>query len=89
MAADRMAAAVKKGAQAAQRPRRVPAAEEMSDETFFKHYNLRHLADVGLATPIHFHTTVSKGMVNTYRAYHDRVHATNPPTDHVHKGETA
>jgi hypothetical protein len=87
MAVDRVAAAIKKGAQQQQstRPRRVPSAGDMDDETFFKHYNLRHLDDVHLAAPIHYHGTVSTGMIDTYRAYHERVHSTNPPNDHVHK----
>lgn len=66
-------------------PVTVPSAAEMSDETFFKHYNARHLADVDIATPIHFHKTVSAGMVRTYRAYHDRCHRLGSPTDHVHQ----
>lgn len=82
---DQVAAVVRQGAAGATRRTAVPAAVDMDDETFFKHYNARHLDDVGLAQPMHYHGTVSASMVAAYRSYHERVHSQTSADDHTHK----
>lgn len=51
--------------------RLVAPADEMSDETFFKHFNLRHVPIGGLST---VRANVSDGVVSSMRAYHQHAH---------------
>jgi hypothetical protein len=64
----------------------VPLAEDMDDETFIKHLELRHPKDVKMEG-----TSISRramsSWIGAYRAFHDRLHqiATPGQYDHYHE----
>lgn len=50
---------------------KVSPADEMSDEIFFEHFNLRHVPIAGLST---VRSNVAEGVVKSMRAYHQHAH---------------
>lgn len=65
----------------------MPSAEEMDDETFFKHYNARHLPDISQVVPMRYSPTLSEGLIRAFRAFHGRCHMLNDYPDHYHLEE--
>lgn len=62
---------------------RVPAAEDMDDETFLKHLELRHKQDTKVEGYLHRHQVPE--WIGLYRAFHNRVHEIAVPGQHDHK----
>lgn len=64
----------------------VPLAEDMDDETFIKHLELRHPKDVHLEVSTMSRRAMS-AWIGTYRAFHDRLHSIAAPGqyDHYHE----
>lgn len=66
----------------------VPLAEDMDNETFLRHLELRHPKDCGFEN-----ASVSRdaltAWVGGYRAFHDRLHKIAAPGqyDHVHEDQ--
>lgn len=64
----------------------VPDAVDMDDETFIKHLEKRHADECKFET-----TPVSRralsAWVNTYRAFHDRLHQIETPGQYNHTHE--
>lgn len=64
----------------------VPDADDMDDETFLKHIEKRHAADMKIEAG----TSISRHAVNawigSYRAYHERLHEIKEH-DHEHVWE--
>jgi hypothetical protein len=63
----------------------VPGAIGMDDETFFKHLNARHLADLGFSSPIDLSPLYSNSLISTHRSYHRRLHEIAVPGQHNHE----
>lgn len=65
----------------------VPEAEDMDDETFIKHLELRHAQDTGVEGYMTRHNIPI--WVGMYRTFHERVHrlATPGQYDHTHEEE--
>lgn len=61
----------------------VPAAEEMSDETFLKHIELRHKKDFKIDGPLHRYNVST--CIGLYRALHTRLHAIAVPGQYEHE----
>lgn len=59
----------------------VVPVEDMDNETFYKHYNKRHLADIGLD---HVRYGKERRDFETLRAFHNHCH-TNRQQDHDHE----
>lgn len=64
----------------------VPMTEDMDDETFIKHLELRHPKDVQMETSSMSRRAMS-AWIGTYRAFHDRLHSIAAPGqyDHIHE----
>lgn len=69
----------------------VPAADDMDDETFLKHLELRHAEEVKFETSGVGRTArrAMSSWLPTYRAFHARLHQIAMPGqyDHVHEDE--
>jgi hypothetical protein len=65
----------------------VPDTDDMDDETFYKHFNLRHLNDIGLLTPIEYSPLFMPGLVNAMREFHIRCHEISRPGQYKHEHE--
>lgn len=67
------------------RPVSVPSAEEMDDETFFKHYNARHVPNDATHGAVRYSPTLTAGLVGTLRAWHRRMHLIAEDGDFTHE----
>lgn len=63
----------------------VPKIEEMDDETFLKHLELRHAEEYKIQGEMHRHA-IDK-WVNMYRIFHERLHRIAMPGQHDHEHE--
>jgi len=70
----------------------VVTSEEMDDDTFFMHFNARHVPLAGLSE---VRSNVTEGVVKSMRQYHQHVHfrgveddpPNQRPVNHVHEEE--
>lgn len=65
----------------------VPHAEDMDDETFIKHIEARHAAECKVEGYIAREAVPA--WINTYRAFHERLHSIAVPGqyNHIHEEE--
>lgn len=63
----------------------VPSAEEMDDETFFKHYNARHVPNDATGAALRYSPTLTAGLIGTTRAWHRRMHLLAEDGDFTHE----
>ena len=63
----------------------VPAAEEMDDDTFVKHLELRHRDECKIETHLSEHGRDI--WLPMYRTFHDRLHRLAVPGQHDHEHE--
>ena len=68
-------------------PVEVVLAEEMTDETFSKHLNARHLKDLGISGPVLHREFTLPSYYESLRAFHDRVHKISLAGHHDHTHE--
>lgn len=70
-------------------PTTVPGAEDMDDETMYKHLNARHKRDLNITTDMDYSPLFSESLVGAHRAFHRRMHdlATPGQYNHQHVGE--
>jgi hypothetical protein len=57
----------------------VPSADDMDDETFMKHMNLRHYDSIG---GLHSLWLVHPSVTDSWRAFHARLHANELSHEH-------
>lgn len=63
----------------------VDDADDMEDETFLKHLDLRHAHETGTEKALHEYPHIQSAWVGAYRAFHERQHRNNPDGyDHEH-----
>jgi hypothetical protein len=62
----------------------VPSVDVMNDETFIKHFNLRHASDI-TSGPLSYNPHVT--YIPSFRAFHDRCHAISTPNQYDHSHE--
>jgi hypothetical protein len=69
-------------------PCEVVGAEDMDDETVYRHINARHKAEFGIDADMHYSDTTSESLIMTHRAFHRRVHEIGVPGqfNHEHVG---
>lgn len=60
----------------------VPDADDMDDETFLKHLETRHATECRIEGYISRHSVES--WIDTYRAFHDRLHKIATPDQYLH-----
>ena len=62
----------------------VPSADDMDNETFLRHMDARHAADVKDG-PLSVHPDSVDAWVDPYRAFHDRLHDIAVPGQYDHE----
>lgn len=60
----------------------VPMTEELDDDTFLRHLELRHSAECGVEESLP--RLAVEAWVGTYRAFHERLHRIAVPGQHDH-----
>lgn len=60
----------------------VPAADDMDDEIFIKHMNLRHDDSIG---GLHSLWLISPSVTSGWRAFHNRLHNSGAVYTHAHE----
>lgn len=61
----------------------VPAIEDMDDDTFLKHLELRHAAECKIEGKMHRHSMYA--WVTLYRTFHARLHTLAVPGQYDHE----
>jgi hypothetical protein len=64
----------------------VPSIDDMDDDTFCKHMDLRHAESLSTAGPLSNHPDRAPEWIGPYRVFHDRLHDIAVPGqfDHEH-----
>ena len=60
----------------------VPAADDLTDETFIKQMNLRHDDSIG---GLHWPWLISPSVTGGWRAFHNRLHNSGAVYTHAHE----
>jgi hypothetical protein len=62
----------------------VPASDDLSDDNFIAHMNLRHSDSIG---GLHSLWLINGSVTDAWRAFHDRLHASGIHHAHSHREE--